>query len=279
MASRRTLTYVAIALILGAALALAVALARNSSAGAPGAPQSAAAAQAQADMLGDSSGAASLASTDPAKEEPLLDKFVSKDPFVPLPTANTTSTSSSETSDGTGGSTSTSTSTSSLSAQVVVNGTAYTVSKNDEVPGGSPAFRIGSVTSSDVTFAVISGSLKNGNSSVTVDLGESVTATLKSGKEYTLKVSKIGNASGGGGSRSVSGGNTISVLSISSNNGTGVVTIEVNGQTYPDKKVGDTFNTSYGQIKILGINVSAQTVTMMHGDQTLLLRANQVVVK
>ena len=279
MASRRTLTYVAIALILGAALALAVALARNSSAGAPSASRSAATAQAQAQaaILGDSGGAASLASTDPAKEEPLLDKFVSKDPFVPLPTANTTSTSSSETSDGTGGDASTSTST--LSAHVVVNGTAYTVSKNDEVPGASPAFRIGSVTSSDVTFAVISGSLKNGDSSVTVNLGESVTATLQSGKNYTLKVSQIGNASGGGGSRSVSGGNTISVLSISSNNGTGVVTVEVNGKTYPDKKIGDTFNTSYGQIKILGIDVSAQTVTMMHGDQTLLLRANQVVVK
>ncbi len=159
------------------------------------------------------------------------------------------------------------------------NGTEYTVAESDKVPNGSPAFRVSSVTASDVTFAVISGTLKNGDSSVTVNLGESVSVTLKSGKQYTLKVSSIGNASSGGGSRSVSGGNTISVLSISSNDGTGVVTIEVNGKTYPDKKVGDTFNTTFGQMKILAIDVSAQTVTIMHGDQTLLLRANQVVVK
>ena len=37
-------------------------------------------------------------------------------------------------------------------------------------------------------------------------------------------------------------------------------------------------STSWGQVKILAINVSAQTVTVMHGDQTVVLRAGQVVL-
>src|SRR5690606_36168558 len=104
-----------------------------------------------------------LASADPAKEEPLLDKFTSKDPFIPFATASTPTPSP----------TSTSTPSSSLSAKVKVDGTSYSVMKGDKVPGGSAAeFTISSVSSSDVTFSVIDGSLKNGDSSVTVNLGE-----------------------------------------------------------------------------------------------------------
>ena len=44
-------------------------------------------------------------------------------------------------------------------------------------------------------------------------------------------------------------------------------------------KVGDVIETSWGEIAIIAINVSAQTVTVMHGDQTLVLHAGQVVVK
>ena len=39
------------------------------------------------------------------------------------------------------------------------------------------------------------------------------------------------------------------------------------------------FATSWGEIEIIAINVGAQTVTIMHGDQTLTLHAGQVVVK
>ena len=62
-------------------------------------------------------------------------------------------------------------------------------------------------------------------------------------------------------------------------NGTALATIQVDGKTYSDKKVGDVFSTSWGDIKVIAINVSAQTVTVMHGDQTITLRAGQVVSK
>ena len=264
IANKRTLTYVAIALIVGAALALAVALAR-SDAPAAGSGSAAAQSQAQGGVLGDTTGAGSIANADPAKVEPMLDKFTAKDPFIPLAVASPTSNP-----------TSSPTPNPSLSARVKVNGTAYTVVEGDKVPSTSPAFTISGITSSDVTFAVIDGTLENGDSSISVNLGESVNVTLDSGKSYSLSVLSIGASSGGG---TTNNGHTISVLSITSSNGTAMATFEVDGTTYSDKVVGAVFSTSAGEIKVIAINVDAQTVTIMLGDQTLTLRAGQVVVK
>ena len=256
--NRRTLTYVAIALIVGAALALAVALAR-SDAPAAGSGPAAAQTQAQGGILGDTSGAGTIASADPAKQEPLLDKFTAKDPFIPLAVATPTPSP-------------TSSPNTTLSARVKVNGTTYTVEVGDKVPGSSPAFTISGITSSDVTFTVIDGTLKNGDSSISVNLGESVSVTLESGKSYDLSVISIGDTTD-------DGSHSITVLSITSSNGTAMVTFEVDGTTYADKQVGDVFMTSAGEIKVIAINVDAQTVTFVLGDQTITLRAGQVVVK
>jgi hypothetical protein len=263
--NRRTLAYVAIALIVGAALAVAVALAQ----GGPSASHTASAGlhgQSSAALLGDTGVAGSTSggtlSADPAKEEPLLDKFVSKDPFVPLGAASTTAAPT------------TTTNTSNLGAKIKVNGTSYSVVTGDKVPGGSPAFSISSVTSSDVTFAVVTGSTKSGDASVTVNLGESVKVPLDSGKSYTLSVTSIGKSSSGS-----TNGHTISVTSVTTTNGTALATIVVDGTTYSDKKIGAVFATSAGQIKVIDINANAQTVTIMLGDQTITLSAGQVVIK
>jgi hypothetical protein len=260
--NRRTLTYVAIALIVGAALALAVALARSGDSSGAGAAATAAAVQTQAQggVLGDTAGAGLIASADPAKQQPVLDKFTPKDPFIPLSVATPTPSP-------------TSTSNPTLSAHVKVNGTSYTVVQGDKVPSGSPVFQISSITSGDVTFTVIDGTLKNGDSSITVNLGETVSATLENGKSYDLAVVSIGSSGG------TTSGHTISVLSITTSNGKAMVTLQVDGTTYADKSVGDVFSTPAGEIKILSINVDAQTVTILLGDQTLTLSAGQVVVK
>ena len=72
---------------------------------------------------------------------------------------------------------------------------------------------------------------------------------------------------------------SISVLSVTSQNGTALVTIKVDGKTYSDLEQGDVVDTSWGQIEIIAISVNGQTVTIMHGDQTFTLHAGQVVVK
>ena len=270
--NRRVLTYVAIALIVGAALAFAVALS-NSGAGTTGAAQAGAdKAAVTAFSAGSDTGA--LAAADPAKEQPLLDKFTSKDPFIPFPTPGASSTAT-----PTPSPTST-TQPSNLSAKVKVDGTTYNVMVGDKVPGGSASeFTITSVTSGDVTFKVIDGTLENGDKTFTVNLGEAVRVTLDAGVSYDISVISIGSGGGGGGGGGSSTGHSISVLSITSQNGTALVTLEVDGKTYSDKSQGAVISTSFGEIKIIAINVNAQTVTILHGDQTLTLHAGQVIVK
>lgn len=268
IADRRTIAYVVIAIILGAALALAVALSNGSEA-APGASaQGQAGLAAQTDVLGSDQGAA-VAVADPARTEVVLDQFKAKDPFIPLPTGSPAPSGSPTPSP--------SSTPAGYTARISVNGTEYSVENGDKVPTSSPAFKITGVTTGDVTFTVIDGELKNGDSSITVNLGESVKATLDNGKSYNLAVLSIGQGGGGGGGGT--DGHSISVLSITTSNGTAMCTIEVDGKTYSDLKVGDVVDTSWGEIAIIAINVSAQTVTVMHGDQTLVLHAGQVVVK
>ena len=69
------------------------------------------------------------------------------------------------------------------------------------------------------------------------------------------------------------------MLSITVSNGTAMATFEVDGKVYADKKVGDVFSTGWGDIGVIAINVDAQTVTIVHGDQTLVLHVGQVIIK
>ena len=266
--NRRMLTYVVIALIVGAALALAVAVAstRSDATGAPGVVTEAGVAGLNSDA-----GTEALAAADPAREQPLLDKFTSKDPFIPFPTAGGGGTAI-----PTPSPTSTSQPTSNLSAKIKVDGTSYNVVQGDQVPGGSAAeFTVTGVTSGDVTFKVIDGALENGDKSFSVNLGEAVRVTLDAGVSYDISVISIGQGGGGGGGTS----HSITVLSVTSQNGTALVTLEVDGKTYSDLEQGDVISTSWGEIEIIAINVNAQTVTILHGDQTLTLHAGQVIVK
>lgn len=259
---RRTMSYIIIALIVGVALALAVALSHNVSAASTVNGQQA------SDMS--SQTLADTAATDPAKQQPTLDQFTSKDPFLPLTVASTSGGSNSNTSADTGV---------SYSAKITVNGAAQTVSVGDKVPGSSPVFQISSITASDVTFKLVSGQFSDGSTAVTVSSGESVKVVDQdTNKDYTLSVTSISTA-GSGGSGSNTAGHSITVASISSQNGTALVTLTVDGKTYSDLKTGDVISTAWGQIKVVSISVSQQTVVILHGDQTLTLAANQTVVK
>lgn len=273
MTPRRTLTFVIIAVMLGASLALAVALA-GSPAGTPAAAQGGIqATDAAADVLaatGADADNADPAAADPAKQEPVLDSFTAKDPFIPLIAPSGGSSGTGGTSGGGSGSTAT-----AYEARVSVNGSASTVQTGDKVPAGDPAFEVGAITSGDVTFKIINGELENGDTSFAVNLGEQVKVKFEGGASYTIKVSSISEVGAAGGVK----GHSISVLSISTQGGKAVATLEVDGKTYPDQAVGDVIDTSWGQIKILAISASGQTVTIMHGDQTVTIHAGQVVVK
>ena len=262
---KRIASYIVIALIVGVALAFAVALSHSDSSASTLSPQAAAAATQTGGVASDT------AANDAAKQQPTLDQFTSKDPFVPLTVADNSSTS---TSSGT-------TSDTNLTAVIKVNGSSQTVAVSNNVPGSDPVFTITAITTGDVTFKLVSGKFSDGSDSVTVSSGQAVKVVDSgSNKSYTLAVASIGNggSSGGSGSGSTSG-HSITVSSISSQNNTALVTLVVDGKTYSDVKIGAIITTSWGQIKVIDISVTQQTVTIMHGDATLTLKADQTVVK
>ena len=139
---KRIASYIVIALIVGVALAFAVALSRSDSSASTLSPQAAAAAT-QTGVASDT------AANDAAKQQPTLDQFTSKDPFVPLAVADNSSSSTT----GTGSTTSDT----NLTAVIKVNGSSQTVAVGDKVPSGGPVFSITAITSSDVTFKLVIG--------------------------------------------------------------------------------------------------------------------------
>ena len=127
---------------------------------------------------------------DPAKQEPVLDKFVSKDPFQPLelsprprrrplprprrprrstPTATPTSTPTP---------TPTSNAENPTSAAVIGLRHQYTVTSGSKVPSSSPVFTIARITTAGVTFKLLNNMrFEDGSTSVQVAEGQTVSVT------------------------------------------------------------------------------------------------------
>jgi hypothetical protein len=230
---------------------------------------------------------------DPAKQSPSLDKFHSKDPFVQINPAPAT---------GAGGGVAPSpapsggTQANPTAANIKVNGTTYTNRKvGAKLPPSKPAFKVSALSPSGVTFQLLNGyALPDGTASFDVAENETVKVTLKKGtttSNYNITVVKLiyggttggGGTAGGGGTTGGGGtggggtlaGHSIRVVSIDTQNGVAVCTLVVDGRTYANKQTGSVFTTGWGQIKILGINAAAQTVTILHGDQQITLHVGQ----
>lgn len=243
-----------------------------------------------ADTLGGSGGDALAATTstatptpvatatgllDPAKQEPVLDKFTSKDPFEPLP-----STPPSVTPVASPTPTATATAENPQSASVKISGVAVTVRAGDETPTADPVFEVASITPSGVTFELLDGmQFDDGSSSVLVGEGQLVDVTnADTDTTYRLEVIDLKYA-GESTTTTTSTTHTISLLSINTQNGRSSATFKVNGTTYADKAVGAVFTTAWGQIKVVAISGDAQTVTILHGDETYVLHVGQKVEK
>jgi hypothetical protein len=233
------------------------------------------------------------AALDPAKQEPVLDQFVSKDPFdltaltgatsTPTTTPTTTPTSTpTETPTSTPTSTPTTTPTNPTSAAVIVSGHSYTVKVGNKVPSSSPVFTISALTSAGVTFKLLNNMhFEDGSTSVQVAEHQQVSVTnADSGTTYTLKVTQLNfGGTSGGTTVQPSQGHVIQLLSINTRNGVSSATFKVDGTTFADKQVGAVFTSDWGQIKVLAIDAAAQTVTFMHGDATFTLHVGQQIEK
>jgi len=276
--TRRSRALVVVALVLVVAAAVAVGLEvmggdTQASTGAQGYTVTTTASDTTAGGAADD-----ILAADPAKEQPVLDQFQSKNPFRPLYVQNTS---------GTGGSTSTSTADDGATAQITgakikVNGTAVTVAVGDTVPEDGPEFTIAAINSDEVVFKLMDDNeFEDGSSSVTVGVGESVEVTNKdTGKSYTLSVTAIVFAGGATSTTTATAsGHTFKALSINTVDGVVTVTIEVDGTVYSDKKVGAVVDTAAGDVKIVAINEGTQSAAVLWGDANLVLYVGQSVSK
>jgi hypothetical protein len=224
---------------------------------------------------------------DPAKQQPTLDQFTSRNPFVQATSAPTAGAASS--------SSSTSSTPATVAANLLINSPSqngkYTLCRVGTVlPPTSSVFKITAIGSSGVAFALINGYTLNGGTGVG-PIAESTTPTsltLKKGSStytYSVEVVWIGSSATGtsGSSSTTSTGATgavthsIKAVAITTASGVPSATVAVDGTTLAPQKVGDVASTSWGQIEIIGINGPAQTITILHADAQLTVRVGQAV--
>ena len=275
--TRRSKALVVVALTLGVAAMLAVGLElRGGDTQASTGGQGYVVTTMASDTTNDAGLVDEALATDPAKQQPILDRFQSKNPFRPLllQSAAGVDTSGDTASDGGV--------TQATGAKIKVNGTVMTVEVGDQVPPSDPVFTIGAINSGDVVFRLMDGNeFEDGSSSVTVGVGESVEVTSKdTGKTYTLTVTEILFADGSSSDSTVStSGHTFLALSIASTGGVATVTLEVDGTVYSDQAAGDVISTDAGQLKVVAINEGAQSATVLWGDADLVLHVGQSLTK
>jgi hypothetical protein len=289
-----------LAIVVVAAIAVASVVAVHGHGGATalstyGAGNPTAAGLADTSTVASSTGGAATAA-DPAKQQPTLDQFTSRNPFIQATAAPGTSSTS----------TTTSTSTSSptpkaISANITVKtgsvGATYMDQKvGDKLPPAGSAFSIKAIASSGVTFELLNGyTVGAGTSTKTFQVAEAATPTqitLVNGSAQevyyvtVLHISYTESGSGSsssstttGGTSSATAGHSIKALSIETSNGTPSATISVDGTTFAALSVGQVTTTSWGQIKVVGINAPAQTVTILHADVQITLHVGQSVAK
>jgi hypothetical protein len=257
-----------------------------------GAGTPAAAGLADTSTVASSTGSAATAA-DPAKQQPTLDQFTSRNPFIQATTAP-----------GSGSTGTTGSSTTSIPATVAANVRVsspttidlYTLRRvGDLLPPTAAVFKITAIGNDGVSFALVNGYTLNGAASAGT-IAESTTPTpllLTKGNAtvaYTVEVTWIGSASTrtSGSVKTTTGtsatthstrtvSHSIRAVAITSAGGVPSATLAVDGATLAPQTVGETISTSWGQIKVVGVNGPARTITIVHADAQVTLRVGQTV--
>jgi hypothetical protein len=237
-----------------------------------------------------SSTSSGLTGVDPAKQTPNLDQFTSHDPFIQVTAAPSV------------GSVSSSSTPSEYAADIRLTwpsgGATYTLRRvGDKLPPSSPVFEVTSIGASGVTFALLNGYRAAGRAEFGPVQGSGAATEVKLQKgtqqiPYTVTVLWMGSEKGAGrvvnaygtGAASDTASTTnatrgtthdIKLLAVNLSNGDFSAILSVDGATVGAQHVGDVATTKWGQIKTLGINVVARTVTILHGDAQLTLGVGQ----
>ncbi len=308
---------VVLVLVVVAALAVASVVAVHGHSGsgttamsAYGAGNASAAGLADTSTVGSSTTSGVASAADPAKQNPTLDQFHSRNPFIQATAEPTPSSSGTSTAAPSGTPTASPSSSPSAPTGADIHVTSGSIDKTytnqkigAKLPPGSPAFKVTAISvSSGVTLEWLEGHMPvEGEDTDTIPVYGVGTFTLAEGSQdvvYKITIVKLdypsssssgssnstnSNSTSGGGSSSGSTsydvGHSIKAVSVETSNGVPSATLVVDGTTYAAKKVGAVFDTAWGQIKILGINGPGQTVTILHADVQLTVRVGQSVSK
>jgi hypothetical protein len=114
----------------------------------------------------------------------------------------------------------------------------------------------------------VTGSTTTGTGATTTTAKPGTTTTTRSGTTSTTVPTTVTSPT-----------HKLKILSIDVITGTPVVTFQVDGTVYADKKVGDSVSTAWGGIKVLAIDPQAQTVTLLHGSEVRTLGVGQQILK
>lgn len=80
---------------------------------------------------------------------------------------------------------------SAAGATVEVNGTSENVRVNDSFPASDPTFRLVSVTDTAAVIGLVSGSFSNGDDTITINVGETLTLAADDGTRYAIKIVSV----------------------------------------------------------------------------------------
>jgi hypothetical protein len=76
-------------------------------------------------------------------------------------------------------------------ATVEVNGTAEDLAVGDSFPASDPTFKLVAVTSQAATIGLVSGSFSNGNSTISINVGETLVLQGDDGARYAIKLVSV----------------------------------------------------------------------------------------
>lgn len=80
---------------------------------------------------------------------------------------------------------------SAAGATIEVNGTSEDVRVDDSFPASDPTFKLVSVTETAAVIGLVSGSFSNGDDTITINVGETLTLAADDGARYTIKIVSV----------------------------------------------------------------------------------------
>jgi hypothetical protein len=76
-------------------------------------------------------------------------------------------------------------------ATVEVNGSAEDLAVGDSFPASDPTFKLVAVSSQAATIGLVSGSFSNGNSTISINVGETLVLQGDDGARYAIKLASV----------------------------------------------------------------------------------------